>query len=142
LGFIFYPIFCHFFIRLLCLLMRFFYSFLTLFQTLFLFLWINFLIRSCDFFSRNWAHFFDQYKAIFFFDEGNEKAKITLSFLGFFECCSALFFTLRLHNFWVVFFSFLSSIFRLMVMNFHRQFWLFFCWFFTAVCCSFLKIRC
>jgi len=26
-------------------------------------------------------------------------------------------------------------------MNFHHYFWLFFCWFFNAACCSFFKIR-
>ena len=85
---------------------NFFILFLTLFWALFLLFWIDFFSRSRGFFFQELSASFGLIQGYFFFDEGNEKVKITLSFLGFFERCTALFFTLRLHNFWVVFFSF------------------------------------
>jgi hypothetical protein len=132
LGFL--PHFCYFFIRLLgCFVPYFLFFFNSFLSSLFI-LFYQFFYPLTRCFLLWIEVFFLEIQGYFFYDEGIEKVKITLSFLGFFECCTALFFTHRLPIFWVSFFSFFSSIFRLMVMNFHHHFWLFFSWFFIAVC--------
>jgi hypothetical protein len=140
LGFL--PHFCYFFIRLLgCFVPYFLFFFNSFLSSLFI-LFYQFFYPLTRCFLLWIEVFFLEIQDYFFLRWGRLKSKNYSLIFRIFWMLFCSFFTLRLHNFWVFFSLFLSSIFRLMMMNFHHHFWLFFSWFFLAWCYSFFKIRC
>ena len=140
LGFL--PHFCYFFIRLLGCFVPYFLFFLNSFLSSLFILFYQFFYPLTRCFLLWIEVFFLEIQDYFFLRWGRLKSKNYSLIFRIFWMLFCSFFTLRLHNFWVFFSLFLSSIFRLMMMNFHHHFWLFFSWFFLAWCYSFFKIRC
>jgi hypothetical protein len=116
LGFL--PHFCYFFIRLLGCFVPYFLFFLNSFLSSLFILFYQFFYPLTRCFLLWIEVFFLEIQGYFFYDEGNEKAKITLSFLGFFECCTALFLLFDSLFFLGGFFLFFTVSFQIDIIEF------------------------